>query len=49
VSFRRQYFSKDLPTVDSDCDSKLFFVELKLGELATNPLYGSAEHCRIQI
>jgi hypothetical protein len=23
---------------------KLFFVELKLGELATNPLYGSAEH-----
>jgi hypothetical protein len=22
---------------------KLFFVELKLGELATNPLYGSAE------
>ena len=23
---------------------KLFFVELKLGDLATNPLYGSAEH-----
>lgn len=23
---------------------KLFFVELKLGELASNPLYGSAEH-----
>jgi hypothetical protein len=23
---------------------KLFFVELKLGELATNPLFGSAEH-----
>jgi hypothetical protein len=23
---------------------KLFFVELKLGELSTNPLYGSAEH-----
>jgi hypothetical protein len=23
---------------------KLFFVELKLGELATNPLHGSAEH-----
>ncbi len=23
---------------------KLFFVELKLGELAANPLYGSAEH-----
>ena len=27
---------------------KLFFVELKLGELATNPLYGSAEHLPYQ-
>src|SRR5512140_1104532 len=27
---------------------KLFFVELKLGELAQNPLYGSAEHLPYQ-
>ncbi len=27
---------------------KLFFVELKLGDLATNPLYGSAEHLPYQ-
>ena len=45
AAFLLQYFLKRLTDASIPIVlPKLFFVELKLGELATNPLGGSAEH-----
>ena len=38
------FLKKTYRRINTNYSSKLFFVELKLGELATNPLSGSAEH-----